>query len=119
LAPLIREDKYSSESLELLKSLQLKPTTQTFLVQEEIIPDPHHSFGAPKSSYLPLKTKFLKGEQKTLRKIREIEEKKLSEEKIQEDKLSILRSLMNYAETPLPTIIYSDGSETKSTYPDL
>jgi hypothetical protein len=97
LAPLIREDKYSNDSLQLLKSLSLKPTTQTFLVQEEIIPDPHLAFGTPKSFYLPLKEKFLKGEQKTLRKIKEIEDKKLSEEKLQENKLSILESLMEFA----------------------
>jgi hypothetical protein len=96
LAPLIREDKYSEESLQLLKSLHLKPSTQTFLVQEEIIPDPNTSFGFSKSSYLPLKEKFLKGEQKTLRKIKEIEEKKLNEEEIKQSKLSILRSLMEF-----------------------
>jgi outer membrane murein-binding lipoprotein Lpp len=101
LAPLIREDKYSNDSLQLLKSLSLKPTTQTFLVQEEIIPDPHLAFGTPKSSYLPLKEKFLKGEQKTLRKIKEQEDKKLSEEKLKESKLSILRSLMSFAEKQL------------------
>jgi outer membrane murein-binding lipoprotein Lpp len=95
LAPLIREDKYSNDSLQLLKSLNLKPTTQTFLVQEEIIPDPHLAFGTPKSSYLPLKEKFLKGEQKALRKLREIEDKKLSEEKFQENKLSIVIRLTN------------------------
>jgi hypothetical protein len=98
LAPLIREDKYSKENLELLKSLQLKPTTQTFLVQEEIIPDPHLAFGTPKSSYLPLKEKFLKGEQKTLRKLKELEDQKLSEEKLKEAKLSIISNLMSFAE---------------------
>lgn len=101
LAPLIREDKYSQESQELLKSLQLQPNVQTFLTQEEIIPEPHTAFGTPKSSYLPLKAKFLKGEQKTLRKIKEQEEKKLSEEQIKENKLSILESLMSFAEKQL------------------
>jgi hypothetical protein len=101
LAPLIREDKYSKESLELLKSLQLKPNVQTFLTQEEIIPDSHNSFGTPKSSYLPLKEKFLKGEQKTLRKIKELAKKKLSEKQIKEHKLSILESLINFAEEQL------------------
>ncbi|CAI2201246.1 12011_t:CDS:1, partial [Funneliformis geosporum] len=96
--PLIRENKYSLESLELLKSLNLKPNSTTFLVQEEIIPDLHTAFGTTKSSYLPLKEKFLKGEQKTLRKVKELAEKKLSEEQIQENKLSILKSLMNFAE---------------------
>jgi DNA repair exonuclease SbcCD ATPase subunit len=95
LAPLIREDKYSNDSLELLKSLHLKPDTSVFLVNEEIIPDPHLAFGTPKSSYLPLKEKFLKGEQKTLRKVKEQEEKKVSEEKLKKDKLSILNSLMS------------------------
>ena len=97
LAPLIRENKYSKESLELLKSLHLKPNTATFLVQEEIIPDQHTSFGIPKSSYLPLKEKFLKGEQKTLWKIKEQKEKKLSEEQIKQNKLSILHSLLTFA----------------------
>jgi len=86
------------ESLTLLKSLQLKPNNQTFLVQEEIIPDPNTSFGTTKSNYLPLKEKFLKGEQKTLRKIKESEEKKLNEEEIKHNKLSILNALMNWGE---------------------
>jgi len=98
LAPLIREDKYSEDCLQILKSLNLKPANQTFLVQEEIIPDQHTSFGVSKSNYLPLKIKFLSGEQKTLRKIKELEQKKISEEQIKENKLSILRSLMNYAQ---------------------
>jgi hypothetical protein len=97
LAPLIREDKYSLEALELLKSLKLKPNTTTFLVNEEIIPDPNTSFGTAKSSYLPLKEKFLKGEQKTLRKIKEAEEKKLSEEEIKQNKLSTLDNLLTFA----------------------
>jgi hypothetical protein len=81
----------------LLKDLSLKPSTSTFLVQEEIIPDQYTSFGTPKSSYLPLKEKFLKGEQKTLRKVKEIQEKKLNEEQIKQNKLSILESLMEFA----------------------
>jgi hypothetical protein len=97
LAPLIREDKYSNDSLELLKSLHLKPDTSVFLVNEEIIPNPHLAFGTPKSSYLPLKEKFLKGEQKALRKLRDIQEKKLSEEQIRKNKLSIIKSLMQFA----------------------
>jgi hypothetical protein len=95
LAPLVREDKYSLESLKLLKTLHLKPNTTTFLVGEEIIPDPNTQFGAIKSNYLPLKEKFLKGEQQTLRKIKESEEKKLNEEEIKHNKLSILNALMN------------------------
>nr|CAG8530704.1 2851_t:CDS:2 [Entrophospora candida] len=98
LAPLIREDKYSESSLTLLKSLNLKPNIQIFLVQEEIIPDPHTAFGTAKSSYLPLKEKFLLGEQRTLQKVKEEEERELKEEKIKQNKLSILRSLMNFAE---------------------
>src|SRR6185437_10416693 len=94
---LIREDKYSEEALQLLKSLQLKPNTTTFLVQEEIIPDPNTQFGTAKSSYLPLKEKFLKGEQKTLRKVKETKQKQLNEEEIKQNKLSILRNLMEFA----------------------
>src|SRR5437762_11728470 len=87
LAPLIREDKYSLEALEILKSLKLKPNVQTFLVQEEIIPDPHTAFGTTKSSYLPLKEKFLKGEQKILR-IKEAErQKQLNTEEIKQNTL--------------------------------
>ncbi|CAI2182384.1 2035_t:CDS:2 [Funneliformis geosporum] len=98
LAPLIREDKYSEESLNLLKSLNLKPANQTFLVQEEIIPDPHTSFGKSKSSYLPLKEKFLAGEQRIIRAKEEVQAKKLNEEQIKDNKLSILRNLMEFAQ---------------------
>src|SRR4051794_20536666 len=77
LAPLIREDKYSLEALELLKSLHLKPASSTFLVNEEIIPDPNTDFGTPKSSYLPLKIKFLQGEQQSLLTEKAIREKTL------------------------------------------
>jgi hypothetical protein len=98
LAPLIREDKYSEESLNLLKSLHLKPSNQTFLVQEEIIPDPHTAFGTAKSSYLPLKEKFLRGEQKALLASAKRIEKELNEEDLQKNKLSILNSLINYAQ---------------------
>ncbi|CAI2185135.1 13962_t:CDS:2 [Funneliformis geosporum] len=98
LAPLIREDKYSEESLNLLKSLNLKPANQTFLVQEEIIPDPHTSFGKSKSSYLPLKEKFLQGEQRIIRAKEEVQAKKLNEEQIKDNKLSILRNLMEFAQ---------------------
>src|SRR3954468_21872671 len=93
LAPLIREDKYSEASLTLLKSLHLKPASSTFLVQEEIIPDPHTGFGAVKSSYLPLKEKFLTGEQKILRAKLEQKQKKVSEEQIRNKKTSIVNSL--------------------------
>ncbi|CAG8473907.1 14673_t:CDS:10 [Ambispora leptoticha] len=100
LSPLIREDKYSEEALQLLKSLHLKPATQTFLVQEEIIPDQHTAFGTPKSSYLPLKEKFLKGEQKTLRKKKEIAEKKLNKEEIKQNKLSDILLTLGFKTIP-------------------
>jgi len=98
LAPLTQENKHSSNSLQLLRSLNLKPASFSFLTSEEIIPNPHTDFGETKSPYLPLKTKFLEGEQKTLRKLKEEQEKKTSKEEIRQSKLSILRSLMIFAE---------------------
>jgi hypothetical protein len=97
LAPLTRKDKYSLEALELLKSLHLKPASSVFLVNEEIIPDPNTAFGTAKSNYLPLKEKFLKGEQKILQKIKATKEKQLNEEEIRQNKLSILHSLLTFA----------------------
>ncbi|MCE8163785.1 MAG: hypothetical protein I3274_06275 [Candidatus Moeniiplasma glomeromycotorum] len=110
LAPLIREDKYSEESLDLFyqeikenedKKIRIKPwfkyTTLIFLVQEEIIPELQTSFGVVKNNYLPLKEKFLKGEWIILRKMKEAEEKEIREQEIQENKLSILGSLLTFA----------------------
>lgn len=94
LAPLTREDKYSEDSLPILHSLELKPSHLSFLVNEEIIPNPNLDFGEVKSSYLPLKTKFLAGEQKTLRKEREAQEKQLRAEEILANKQSIITSLL-------------------------
>ncbi|CAI2195705.1 7506_t:CDS:2, partial [Funneliformis geosporum] len=123
LAPLTREDKYSEESLSLLKQLNLKPVNQTFLVQEEIIPDPHTQFGKSKSSYLPLKEKFLKGEQRIIRAKAETRQKKLAEKKIKENKLSILRSLWKVAnreeEDLSETSISEPSQSTSSRYDDL
>ncbi|CAG8583877.1 11066_t:CDS:2 [Cetraspora pellucida] len=59
LSPLIKEDKYSENSLQLFRSLNLKSHHQTFFVREEIIPDPNTAFGVAKSSYLSLKIKSL------------------------------------------------------------
>ncbi|CAG8455354.1 12946_t:CDS:2 [Ambispora gerdemannii] len=86
LAPLTREDKYSPESLQLLRSLNLKPTTLNFLTNEEILPNPNLDFGETKSSYLPLKTKFLEGEQKVLEQKQRQEEKKLNQQEITDKK---------------------------------
>ncbi|CAG8504118.1 10020_t:CDS:2 [Cetraspora pellucida] len=48
LSPLIREDKYSENSLQLLRSLNLKSNQQAFFTNEEIIPDPNTQFGTAK-----------------------------------------------------------------------
>ncbi|CAJ0900234.1 8544_t:CDS:2, partial [Entrophospora sp. SA101] len=50
LAPLTKEFKYSPQSLELIRSLGLKATNLSFLVQEEILPDPNTQFEALNSS---------------------------------------------------------------------
>ena len=84
LAPLTRKDKYSLDSLELLNSLQLKPTSLSFFTGEEIIPNPNLDFGEQTSSYLPLKLKFLFGEQKVLR-IEAQKTKKEQEKKVLDD----------------------------------
>ncbi|CAI2178382.1 2464_t:CDS:10 [Funneliformis geosporum] len=117
LAPLTREDKYSEESLALLKQLNLKPANQTFLVQEEIIPDPHTQFGKSKSSYLPLKEKFLQGEQRIIRAKAETRQKKLAEKKIKENKLSILRSLWKVANRE--RFVSSQSSRQRETIKSL
>ncbi|CAG8855694.1 22308_t:CDS:1, partial [Gigaspora margarita] len=96
LSPLIREDKYSEESLQLFKSLNLKPQQQNFFVREEIIPDPNTQFGSVKSSYLPLKTKFLGGEQKVLRVKLKEQEQQERVELVQKKKNSILKSLLEF-----------------------
>src|SRR6185312_4367796 len=41
LAPLTKEFKYSPQSLELIRSLNLKYANLSFLAQEEIVPDPN------------------------------------------------------------------------------
>ncbi|CAG8725998.1 5638_t:CDS:2, partial [Ambispora leptoticha] len=69
LAPLTREDKYSEEN-----------------------------FGEVKDTYLPLKTKFLQGEQKILQKATEQLKKQLSQQELQANKQSILDSLLVFAE---------------------
>src|SRR5207249_9768297 len=61
LAPLTKEDKYSEKGLKVLRSLQLKSSALSFLVNEEILPNPNTDFGEVKSPYLFLKTKFLEG----------------------------------------------------------
>jgi hypothetical protein len=113
LAPLIKKDKYSEETLNLLfqknhidektgNVIRTKPwfksSTINFLVQEEIIPDPHTQFGKAKSSYLPLKEKFLAGEQRIIRAKLEAEQEEFSGEQIKQKKLSILHSLMEFAQ---------------------
>ncbi|CAJ0748967.1 12477_t:CDS:2 [Entrophospora sp. SA101] len=98
LAPLTREDKYSPTSLNLLKSLNLKPKSLSFLVNEEILPNPNLDFGEVKSPYLPLKIKLLAGEQKALEKQAEIKQKQLNQQQIEENKQSIILSLAEFAE---------------------
>ncbi|CAG8470745.1 8142_t:CDS:2, partial [Racocetra fulgida] len=95
LAPLTREDKYSEDGLQIVRKLELKPSSQNFLVNEEIIPNPNLDFGEVKSPYLPLKLKFLTGEQKILRKEREAQEKQLRAEEILANKQSIITSLLD------------------------
>jgi len=63
---LLKENRYSEEAQELLQSLNLKFTSLSFLVNHQIIPNPHTDFGQAPHPYLSLKTKFLEGEQKTL-----------------------------------------------------
>ena len=94
LSPLLKENRYSAESQELLQSLNLKFNSLSFLVNHQIIPNPHTDFGKVPNPYLTLKTKFLEGEQKTLREEAKVKEKQTKEEEIQEQKLSIIRSLL-------------------------
>lgn len=98
LAPLLKENRYSEESRELLNSLDLKFNSLSFLVNQQIIPNPHTDFGKAPNPYLILKTKFLEGEQKELCEEAKIREKALREEEIQEQKLSIIRSLLTLAQ---------------------
>jgi len=98
LAPLLKENRYSQETHELLNSLDLKFNSLSFLVNQQIIPSPHTDFGKAPNPYLSLKTKFLEGEQKELREEAKIREKALREEEIQEQKLSIIRSLLTLAQ---------------------
>ncbi|CAH1760040.1 1608_t:CDS:10 [Entrophospora sp. SA101] len=94
LAPLTKEFKHSPQSLALIRSLGLKATNLSFLVQEEIIPDPNTQFGETKSPYLPLKLKFLQGEQKALEQEAKARQKETDQEEIAENKRSILKRLM-------------------------
>ena len=55
----------------MLRSLELKPQPLAFFIGEEILPNPNLDFGETKSPYLPLKVKFLAGEQKVLLKQQE------------------------------------------------
>ncbi|CAG8648047.1 954_t:CDS:2 [Ambispora gerdemannii] len=99
LAPLIKEDKYSEESLKLLKTLSLKSSALTFFINEKILPNPNLDFGEVKDTYLPLKTKFLSGEQKVLIKQKEQTAKQANREELIANKQSILNSLLDFAET--------------------
>ncbi|CAG8603417.1 7360_t:CDS:1 [Ambispora gerdemannii] len=99
LAPLTRKDKYSAPTLELLNSLSLKTNNLIFFTNAEILPNPNLDFGENPDPYLPLKTKFLSGEQKILRKTAEQKEKQISQQELQDNKQSILNSLLDFAET--------------------
>jgi hypothetical protein len=79
---LLYKHRQDEEGKRVRGSTVFENSTISFLVQEEIIPNPHTDFGARKSDYLPLKIKFLEGEQRTLRKIKEQEEKKLVKKKL-------------------------------------
>ncbi|CAJ0836763.1 8501_t:CDS:10 [Entrophospora sp. SA101] len=102
LAPLTKEFKHSPQSLALIRSLGLKATNLSFLVQEEIIPDPNTQFGETKSPYLPLKLKFLQGEQKALEQEAKARQKETDQEEIAENKRSILISSSPLALKPYP-----------------
>jgi len=98
LAPLTKEFKYSPQALQLLRSLHLKPTHLSFLIQEEILPDPNTAFGETKSPYLPLKLQFLHGEQKILEQQAKEQAKQTNQAEIQANKQSILVSLEEFAQ---------------------
>jgi len=94
LSPLLKENRYSEESLELINSLNLKFNSLSFLVNNQIIPNPHTDFGQAPNPYLTLKNKFLDGEQKELREEAKVREKQIQEEEIQEQKMSIVHDLL-------------------------
>jgi hypothetical protein len=96
LAPLIKEEKYSENSLNLLNSLKVKQSSLKFFVSEEIFPVPNTDFGKATNSYLPLKNKFLLGEQKTLQLVEKAKQKQLKFEETQSKKLSIITSLLEF-----------------------
>ena len=98
LSPLLKENRYSEEAQELLQSLNLKFTSLSFLVNQQIIPNPHTDFGQVPHPYLTLKTKFLEGEQKTLQEQAKERELTFRKEEIQEQKISIIRSLLTLAQ---------------------
>jgi len=98
LAPLTKEFKYSPQLLQSIRSLQLKPTHLSFLIQEEVLPDPNTAFGETKSPYLPLKLKFLQGEQKILEQQAKERAKQTNQAEIQANKQSILVSLEEFAQ---------------------
>jgi len=98
LAPLLKENRYSEETHKLINSLNLKFNSLSFLVNNQIIPNPHTDFGKVPNPYLTLKTKFLEGEQKILTEEAKARERQLREEEIQEQKISIIRSLLTLAQ---------------------
>ena len=102
LSPLLKENRYSEEAHELINSLDLKFNNLSFLVNQQIIPNPQTDFGKAPNPYLTLKTKFLEGEQKTLREEAKVKEKQTKEEEIQEQKFSIVRALLT---------LFSDGKD--------
>jgi chromosome segregation ATPase len=97
LAPLTKEFKYSKQTLEAIKSLRLKSSSLSFLTQEEILPDTNTAFGETKSPYLPLKLKYLAGEKKVLEAQTKEVQKQTNQEQLTQDKLSIVHSLINFA----------------------
>ena len=99
LAPLTRHDKYSLHACELLKELHLKPTALLFFAQEEILPHPNFDFGAQTSPYLPLKIKYLAGEQKIFAHQANWAKKEQNKQAIAEEKLSIIASLVQFLQT--------------------
>jgi hypothetical protein len=108
LAPLTKEEKFSENSLELLNSLKVKQSALKFFISEQIFPDPHTDFGKPTNPYLPLKNKFLLGEQKTLQLVEKEKQKELSQTRIRKNKLAIIQSLLLFGKSNKITVSYSE-----------
>src|SRR6185369_7976602 len=118
LSPLKREYKYSAQQLAKIHSLKLENSAISYLVQQEIIPNPNLDFDQSKNPYQELKQTILVKNQRQIRQELAQLTKQQQKEEIEKVRNSLLPSLLEFSNQRLEILNLFEYRLSKETFQD-